>query len=355
MSKSVEAKLKEAEAAKVALEAEVTKLAGENDTYTSRMKEMEDNISKAMKRMAEMETKMEEYAKMKATIDEKMTETAANLQEMVDSEDEEEMDDGEKMAGNSVEGINTKMVTGQPKQKRVRGGKSAKCETKSAEEVAPTKEAAVEAPAPVAEEVKPEVKAETPAVEKVAEVVAPAPVAEQAPVVEKVAEVVAPTPVAEAPVVQPVAKDIVKDVVEALINEKVSEVTSKFAMAQSKFNELDAELVKAKETLALEAKVKEAAMATISGLQSKYEALLAKVSGIESNTKTVEQKVAKTVADLGVEPIAAEVVAVDAVKEKTAEEILAEFDSITDAKTKRAFYKKHEHTIQTAAFPKAKK
>jgi predicted nucleic acid-binding Zn-ribbon protein len=123
-------------------------------------------------------------------------------------------------------------------------------------------------------------------------------------------------------------------------------------MAQSKFNELDAELVKAKETLALEAKVKEAAMATISGLQSKYEALLAKVSGIESNTKTVEEKVAKTVANLGVEPIAAEIQSEAAVKEKTAAEIVAEFESINDAKEKRAFYKKHAQTIIDATFPK---
>ena len=337
---SVEARLKDAEAAKVALEAEVTKLAGENDTYTSRMKEMEDNIAKAMSRMAEMETKMEEYAKMKATLDEKMTQTSATLQEMVESEDEEEGEMDEKMAGNVIEGINPSEVTGQPKQKRVRGGKAAK--GKCADEVAPTKEAAVEAPVAVAEEVKPEVKAEEVKPEAVAAEVAP--VAEaKVEEVAKVAEEVAPTPV---------AKDIVKDVVEALINEKVGEVTSKFAMAQSKFNELDAELVKAKETLALEAKVKEAAMATISGLQSKYEALLAKVSGIESNTKTVEEKVAKTVANLGVEPIAAEIQAEASVKEKTAAEIVAEFESIDDAKAKRAFYKQHAQTIIDATFPK---
>ncbi len=340
---SVEARLKEAEAAKVALEAEVTKLAGENDTYTSRMKEMEDNISKAMSRMAEMEQKMEEYAKMKAMLDEKMTETSATLQEMVESEDEEEGEMDEKMAGNVIEGINPAEVTGQPKQKRIRGGKAAK--GKCADEVAPTKEAVVEAPVAVAAEVKPEVKAEEVKPEAVAAEVAP--VAEaKVEEVAKVAEQVAPTPV---------AKDIVKDVVEALINEKVGEVTSKFAMAQSKFNELDAELVKAKETLALEAKVKEAAMATISGLQSKYEALLAKVSGIESNTKTVEEKVAKTVANLGVEPIAAEIQAEASVKEKSAAEIVAEFESIADAKEKRAFYKKHAQTIIDATFPKPRR
>lgn len=338
MSKSVEARLKETEAAKVALETEVAKLAGENDTYTNRMKQMEDNIAVAMKRMAEMEQKMEEYAKMKATLDEKMVETSANLQEMIESEDdEEEGEDAEKMAGNVIEGVNEKVVAGQKKK-----GKKAK---KSAEEVAP---------APVAEEAKPEVKAEEVKPETKAEVVAEAPkVEEVAPT--KVAEEVAPAPVAVEEAPAPVAKEIVKDVVEALINEKVGEVASKFAMAQSKFNELDAELVKAKETLALEAKVKEAAMATIAGLQAKYEALLSKVTGIESNTKTVEEKVAKQVANLGVEPVAAAVEGVGEVKEKTAEEILAEFESIDDAKTKRAFYKKHEQSIVSAVFPKNKK
>ena len=336
MSKSVEARLKETEAAKVALETEVAKLAGENDTYTNRMKEMEDNISQAMKRMAEMEQKMEEYAKMKATFDEKVVQTSANLQEMIESEqeDEEEGEDADKMAGNVIEGVNEKVIAGQKKK-----GKKAK---KSAEEVAPT---------PVAEEAKPEVKAEEVKPEAKAEVVAePAKVEEVAPT--KVAEVVAPAPVAQEAAPAPVAKDVVKDVVEALISEKVAEVTSKFAMAQTKFNELDAELVKAKETLALEAKVKEAAMATVAGLQAKYEALLAKVSGIESNTKTVEEKVAKQVADLGVEPVVAAVESVGEVREKTAEEILAEFEAITDAKAKRAFYKKHEQSIVSAVFPK---
>jgi hypothetical protein len=336
MSKSVEARLKETEAAKVALETEVAKLAGENDTYTNRMKEMEDNISQAMKRMAEMEAKMEEYAKMKATFDEKVVQTSANLQEMIESEqeDEEEGEDADKMAGNVIEGVNEKVIAGQKKK-----GKKAK---KSAEEVAPT---------PVAEEAKPEVKAEEVKPEAKAEVVAePAKVEEVAPT--KVAEVVAPAPVAQEAAPAPVAKDVVKDVVEALISEKVAEVTSKFAMAQTKFNELDAELVKAKETLALEAKVKEAAMATVAGLQAKYEALLAKVSGIESNTKTVEEKVAKQVADLGVEPVVAAVESVGEVREKTAEEILAEFEAMTDAKAKRAFYKKHEQSIVSAVFPK---
>lgn len=339
MSKSVEAKLKETEAAKVALEAEVTKLAGENDTYTNRMKEMEDNIAVAMKRMAEMEQKMEEYAKMKATLDEKMEETSANLQEMVESEDdEEEMQDTDKMAENTIEGINEKEIAGVDK-KDAKGKKGKKA--KKAEQTVPT---------PVAdEEKKPEVKAdEAPAPEPTTEVSK-----EEAPA--KVAEEVAPAPVAEQVAPAPVAKDVVKDVVEALISEKVAEVTSKFAMAQSKFNELDAELVKAKETLALEAKVKEAAMQTIAGLQSKYEALLAKVSGIESNTKTVEEKVAKTVADLGVEPVVAAIEGAGEVKEKTAEEILAEFEAMTDAKAKRAFYKQHEQTIVSSVFPKNRK
>jgi hypothetical protein len=341
---SVEARLKEAEIAKVALEAEVTKLAGENDTYTSRMKEMEDNISKAMSRMAEMETKMEEYAKMKATLDEKMTQTSATLQEMVDSEDEEG-EDSEKMAGNVIEGVNEKVVAGQKKGKKAKSAELPEFikekieDAKDDEEDKPSEKAKNKAKK--AEEAVAEPVAEAVAVEKVAEV---APVAEaKVEEIAKVAEQVAPTPV---------AKDIVKDVVEALINEKVGEVTSKFAMAQSKFNELDAELVKAKETLALEAKVKEAAMATISGLSAKYEALLAKVSGIESNSKTVEEKVAKTVANLGVEPIAADMQSENIVKEKSATEIVSEFESIADAKEKRAFYKKHAQTIIDATFPK---
>jgi len=332
MSKSVEAKLKETEAAKVALEAEVTKLAGENDTYTNRMKEMEDNISQAMKRMAEMEQKMEEYAKMKATLDEKMIETEANLQEVIEKKQEE----AAPVAGNTIEGVNPTVVTGQPKEdeKSAKKGKKAELPEFIKEKIEDAKddEEDDEEDAKATKKGKKAKKAEE-AVEEV--------VAEEAPA--KVAEVAAPAPV---------AKEIAKDVVEALINEKVGDFASKFAMAQSKFNELDAELVKAKDTLAFEAKVKEAAMATVAGLSAKYEALLAKVSGIESSSKTVEEKVAKTVANLGVEPVSAEVLSVDSAKPKSAEELLAEFDSIEDAKTKRAFYKKHEAVIVSAAFPK---
>ena len=334
MSKSVEAKLKETEAAKVALEAEVTKLAGENDTYTNRMKEMEDNIAVAMKRMAEMEQKMEQYAKMKATLDEKMEVTSANLQEMI-----EEKKEDVPMA-NTIEGINEKVVT---EAKKGEMPQFIKDKIEEAKEDDKDDEEEVED----AKAKKVSKKAKKKAEEAVEEVVA-----EVAPT--KVAEVVAPAPVAQEAAPAPVAKDVVKDVVEALITEKVAEVTSKFAMAQTKFNELDAELSKAKETLALEAKVKEAAMATVAGLSAKYEALLAKISGIESNTKTVEEKVAKQVADLGVEPVVASIESIGEVREKSAVELLAEFESIEDAKTKRAFYKKHEQSIVSAVFPKKK-
>jgi hypothetical protein len=330
MSKSVEAKLKETEAAKVALEAEVTKLAGENDTYTNRMKEMEDNISQAMKRMAEMEEKMEEYAKMKATIDEKLDETEANLQEVIEKKEEE----AQPVSGNTIEGVNPTVVTGQPKEDE-KAAKKGELPDFIKEKIEDAKES---------KESEEDEDAEAEDIAK----------AKKGKKAKKKAEEAVEEVVAEAAPAKSASEVIVKDVVDALINEKVGDFASKFAMAQSKFNELDAELVKAKETLALEAKVKEAAMATVAGLSAKYEALLAKVSGIESSSKTVEEKVAETVANLGVEPVSAEVLAVESGKAKSAEELLAEFDSIEDAKTKRAFYKKHEAVIVSAAFPKKK-
>jgi hypothetical protein len=326
MSKSVEARLKETEAAKVALETEVTKLASENDTYTNRMKEMEDSITKAMKRMAEMEEKMEGYAKMKATLDEKMIETAATLTEVL----EEKKEETTPVAENVIEGVNPNVVTGQPKEDEKSTSKEDEKSAKSGEmpqfikdKIEESKEDAKEAEEDEDAEAEDTAKA-TKKGKKA-----------------KKAEDVTPS------------KEIADGVIEALVNEKVGDLASKFAMANSKFNELDAEIVKAKETLALEAKVKEAAMATISGLSAKYEALLAKITGIESSSKTVEEKVAQTVANLGVEPVASEALPTESsVKEKSAEEILAEFDSIEDVREKRAFYKKHESTIQTAAFPK---
>jgi predicted nucleic acid-binding Zn-ribbon protein len=332
MSKSVEAKLTEAEAEKVALETKVAKLAGENDTYTSRMKEMEDSIAKAMERMKCMEEKMGEYSKMKATLDSKMEETKAELATMDEDEDDaggEDTDPMEKDAENSIQGVNEKVIAGVKKKQ----GKKAK-KAEAIAEVAPTAEAvAVEKVAEVA-----------PATEKVAE----------APVVEKVAEVVAPAPVAEEPKIETVAKDVVPTIdLNALVEAKVAEMTSKFAKTDSKFNELDAELAKAKETLALEAKVKAEAMATVKSLTEKYEALLSKVSGIESNSKTVEEKVAKQVASLGVEPISSTPLETE-VATKTPQDILKEWEGITDSKMARQFYLRHSAEIAEATFPKRK-
>jgi predicted nucleic acid-binding Zn-ribbon protein len=306
MSKSVEAQLTQTEADKVALEAKVAKLAGENDTYTSRMKEMEDSVAKAMERMKMLEEKMGEYSKMKATLDEKMEETKADLATMVEEEEEVETE-----AENSIQGVNEKVIAGSKKGKKA----------KKAEVIAEV--------APIAE---------APVAEKVAEV---APV-----VVEKVAEVVAPAPVAE----EVVAPSID---INAIVEAKIAEMTSKFAKTDSKFNELDIELSKAKETLALEAKVKTEAMATVKSLTEKYEALLSKVTGIESNSKTVEEKVAKQVASLGVEPVASTPLEAEVVI-KTPQDTLKEWEAIRDPKMARQFYLRNADAIAEATFPKRK-
>lgn len=344
MSKPVEHRLKEAEAAKVALEADVAKLAAENDTYTKRMKDMEEAIASAMEKMKAMDEKMEAFSKMKATLDDKMQQTQAALIEVEveksEGEDEEEEDgemEGEPMAGNQIEGINQKVVTGQPNPTKKKGKKAKKAEEAPIEKIAEEV-----APAPVAEQ--------APAIEKVAE---------QAPVVEKVAEEVAPAPVAEevkpeavaqevAPA--PVAKEVAPAIdINALVEAKVAEVAQKFASTLSKFSEMDSELIKSKEA-------KQVALASVADLQSKYEALLSKVSGIQSEAKTVEEKVAKTVASLGVEPVSNSPAELSSeVLEKTAEELLKEWSAMKDAKQKRAFYLKHQATLVEATFPSKKK
>lgn len=352
MSKPVELRLQEAELAKVALEANVAKLASENDTYTKRMKDMEDAIASAMEKMKAMDEKMENFTKMKEELDGKM-ETAAksladiNIVEKEDGEEEGEEEgemEAEPTAENSIEGVNEKVIAGAKKK-----GKKAKKATSTSEDESLGK--------PVNEKFEKEVEMkgktkaeELPATEKVAEEVAPAPVAEQAPV-EKVAEVVAPTPVAETVVDAPVAETIVAPSIDinALVEAKVAEVAQKFASTLSKFSEMDSELIKSKEA-------KQVALASVADLQSKYEALLTKVSGIQSEAKTVEEKVAKTVASLGVEPVTnspAEM-SVEATQ-KSAEEILKEWSAMTDAKQKRAFYLKHQPTLMEATFPSKKK
>ena len=338
MSKPVELRLQEAELAKVALEANVAKLATENDTYTKRMKDMEEAIASAMEKMKAMDEKMETAAKSLADI---------NIVEKEDGEEEGEEEgemEAEPTAENSIEGVNEKVIAGAKKK-----GKKAKKATSTSEDESLGK--------PVNEKFEKEVEMkgktkaeELPATEKVAEEVAPAPVAEQAPVVEKVAEEVAPTPVAETVVTAPVAEEVAPSIdINALVEAKVAEVAQKFASTLSKFSEMDSELIKSKEA-------KQVALASVADLQSKYEALLSKVSGIQSEAKTVEEKVAKTVASLGVEPVtnSPSELSVEST-EKSAEEILKEWSAMTDAKAKRAFYLKNQSRLIEATFPSKKK
>jgi CII-binding regulator of phage lambda lysogenization HflD len=327
--KSVEAQLKEVTEQKIALEAELVKQAGSatpSDTYTERMQKMESAIEQANERMKEMEAKMDNYAKMKAELDKKMEDTKASLADIYvdksEDEDEEEEGEGEGMAENQIGGVNEKVIAGQKKGKKAK--KAKKVEEDSTEEADMI-------------EKKTEGKAkaeETPAVQATAEEVAPTPVA----------EVVAPVAVAEE--VKAVAPATEIAVMEATIS-KLAQVTEKVASTESKFTQLDAELNKAKETMALEAKIKSEAFATVTALQAKYEALLAKVTNIESNNQTVEEKVAKTVASLGVEPVS---ISADANNiPKTGAELLQEWASITEPRAKRAFYLQHADAIHGAS------
>lgn len=320
----------------VTAEAEVKKLAQENDTYTNRMKEMEGAIAKAMERMKAMEDKMEEYAQMKATLDQKMIETKAELEVEIKNEEEEDGEEEMTPEANVLGGINEKVVAGQKKK-----GKKAKKGESYSEEEKPEGEAGL---MDGVKEKKAGKKAEeAPAVEKVAEEVAPAPVAEE----------VAPAPVAEEVNPETLASTPTIDI-PSLVEAKVAEVAQKFALAETKFNELDAELAKAKETLALEAQMKKAAMDTVAQMNAKYEALLAKISNIETSNKTVEEKVAKTVASLGVEPVINSP-AEAAVITKSAEDIVKEWESIADAKQARAYYLKHQKEIASATFATKRK
>lgn len=364
MSKPVEHRLQEAEAAKVALEANVAKLAAENDTYTKRMKDMEEAIATAMEKMKAMDEKMEAFSQMKATIEEKMQQTQASLIEVevnkTEGEDEEEGEEVEPMSGNQIEGINPQMVTGQPNptEEKKKGKKAKKAGLP--EFIKDKIEDAKDGEGEDAKEMKKGKKAEEiPATEMVAEELAPAPVAEQAPAIEKVAEQVAPTPVAEevkpeavaeTVISAPVAKEVAPSIdINALVEAKVAEVAQKFASTLSKFSEMDSELIKSKEA-------KQVALASVADLQSKYEALLSKVSGIQSEAKTVEEKVAKQVASLGIEPVSNSPAELSSeVLEKTAEELLKEWSAMKDAKQKRAFYLKHQSTLVEATFPSKKK
>ena len=362
MSKSIDILLKElieSQATQtVALNEKLTMLAGEKDTYTDRMKKMEDGLTEAMKKVIEMDASIKEFHKSMeckvcdmenkySTLYQKPSEDEVSPEdkkeddkEMTDKEDEKsakgKFDGGftekpvthlgkddmkDKEAENMIDGVNKTQVTGQPEdgkhmQKKKQKGKPASIPSKDETEKTPMAEEVVEEPK--------------------AEEIIETPVATEEPKEVKAEESV-PAPVAsDAHGITELTKALDSKIEKAL--EKLASVTTPKVAEES---------ISIKNALAAETKAKEEAVAHFKALNEKFESLLAKVNGIEINAKSVEQKAAQIVASHGVEAVAISVDSAAPVAQ-TDEDMFKQFEALKGA-DQRKFYLANKAVIERHA------
>lgn len=224
---------------------------------------------------------------------------AEEAEEDMEDEEEEEMSKKSKKAKKAAEPMEDEEEEDEEETEKM----SKKKGKKASEEVVTPSAETNEEEAPKAEEATVEAKAEE----------VSAPLAEAAPAVSAPTVQETPAPKAEA------------------VPAAVSEI----------------EALKAK--IASEAKAREDALAQVTKMQADFQNLSDLIAKYEASQKTAEEKVAKTVAQMGVEPVASSPAA-EAEAVQTPEDIMKEYSSIKDAKAAREFYLKHEETIRSAAF-----
>jgi hypothetical protein len=145
------------------------------------------------------------------------------------------------------------------------------------------------------------------------------------------------SPLAEEAPLAPVAKQSLDSVVDVAVA-RLAEV------AKAK-QQVEAELAKKGETLASEIKAKDEALTAVAQLQAKFEAMMAKFAQAEATDKSLEAKAAKIVAQSVSEPVAAEIQGDAPV---TDADILAKFESLTDAREKNRYFKANATRINAA-------
>ncbi len=350
-NKSPELQLKEAIEATLAktqaFSEKMDALASENNTYTERMKKMEDGLTSAMSKVLEMDASIKDFHKQMqgklGDMEKKFAgvippeESEKEENEESPAEEEKETPEGKKAAvekqdpelekqeekvkqdldgdkeegeskehkekvlgkpepkadegaGNSVEGVNKKLNT--VEKGVTMGGKKKKSVEKIGE--------------PVNEKYDEEKKAEE---------LTPAPVAQEVSVIEALS-----------------AK------VEAVL-QKLASATVQAPVAQ--------EIPSAK--LALETKAKEETVSHFKALNEKFEALMAKVGSLEKSASTVETKAAQIVSSTGIDaPVALGVDSASASATETDESAFKQFESLSGAE-QRKFYLANKSKIERHA------
>ena len=152
------------------------------------------------------------------------------------------------------------------------------------------------------------------------------------------------TPVGD---LQPLAAEAPKsfdNVVEAAVE--------RFATVAKAKKDAEEQLSKMGESLALEKNAKTEAYAAVAQLQAKFEALMGKVAQIEASDKSLEMKAAKIVSASASEAVA---VGMDSAGIKTDQDVMKQFESITDAREKNKFFMANRKVIEGVAMSNLKR
>jgi hypothetical protein len=381
MSKSIDNLLKQLldsqEAQTKAFDDKFASFASEGNTYTERMKKMEESLTEAMKKVLEMDNNIKDYHKntgakveameaQYAKLFEKKDETPATKKDEKKHEDtepesvkkqEEEMEDDEEKKKKQIKKDKKEHLKEDEEEMKDEKKLMAKedCEDEDEEKepkagkMPPENKLIVDGP-DAANDLgginknqtvlaKPNQKRhkENPLGKpKNAEETLPETQAAEVEI-ETVASSESPASVTEA----------VAEVVDNSLDAKIEAIAQKFAsLTAARPAALEEELNSAKATMALEVKAKEEAVLKYKALEEKFEMLMGKVNTIEKSAKTVEQKAAQIVSNHGTEAVA---ISVDQVPvAETEADVYKKFEALKGVE-QRKFYLENKQTIERHA------
>ena len=370
MSKSIDSLLKQlldsqAEQAK-ALETKLSAMASEGNTYTERMKQMEDNLTQAMKKVLEMDNNIKDYHKdvggKVEALDAKycaLFNIDPSLKGVIAPQDKGITPNaGEKMEDKKEEPAMEKKDEPAMEKKEEKGEemKEPMSEKKKAQD---TDEGLIDDEEEDEEDAKAENQLgginknlqtvdsksnlkrhrERPMgkdKDKISVTGAPA-----------IAQETTPEAVAQEVVAKPVASEQSASASVEALNAKIEAAIQKLAsLTAPKPVASEDEIVSVKNALALESKAKEEAISQMKALNEKFESLMAKVSTIEKSASTVEAKAAQIVASSGVEAVA---ISVDQTPvSETEEDVYKKFEALAGVE-QRKFYLANKSVIERHA------
>jgi hypothetical protein len=401
MSKSIDNLLKQLldsqESQAKALEEKFAAFAGENNTYTERMRKMEESLSDAMKKVLEMDNNIKDYHKATGSKVEAMEAQYAKMF-APKTDDEGAKEDEKKHEENEPESIKKQEEEMEDDEKKKAKKKAKKATEDEEENEAEEKEPKaledskindnrgkaledsgiddnrgkagkfpvenkliVDGPdAEAANDLgginknqtvltKPNQKRhkENPMGKpKNAEETIPETQASEEQSTEAQASETEAAPVASAETPASVSA-AVAEVVDDSIDAKIEAIAKKFAsLAAIKPVALAEELNSTKATMAMEVAAKEEAVSKYKALEEKFETLMSKVNSIEKSAKTVEEKAAQIVSNHGTEAVA---ISVDtAPVAETDSDIYKKFEALSGVE-QRKFYLANKQVIERHA------